>query len=84
MNAIARFHLIATVTFLPALEALAQRAPCDIRNAAVVLPASTPYGEATAIRNIGWSKNEFSHRLSLRPNTLADQTGFGRHLVVFG
>jgi acetyl esterase/lipase len=52
MNTIARFRLVVAVTILPALGSLAQTAPSDKTNATEVLPISSPYGEATVIRNI--------------------------------
>jgi acetyl esterase/lipase len=75
MNTIARFRLVVAVIILPALASLAQPAPSDITNAAVVLPASSPYGEATAIRNIPYvahptSRQNFDLYL---PRNSADQ-----------
>jgi acetyl esterase/lipase len=52
MNRIARFRLVMAVTILPALVSLAQTAPSVKTNVTQVLPISSPYGEATAIRNI--------------------------------
>jgi acetyl esterase/lipase len=52
MNTIARFRLVLAVTILPALGSLAQTAPSNKTNATEVLPISSPYGEATVMRNI--------------------------------
>jgi uncharacterized protein (TIGR03067 family) len=52
MNKITFFRLLVAVTFLPVFEALAQTASTNVPSAAEVLPASSPYGEATIITNI--------------------------------
>ncbi len=45
-------QLIAVVAFLPAFGSFAQPVASDVQVAAHVLPASSPYGEATAVTNI--------------------------------
>jgi acetyl esterase/lipase len=52
MNTIIFLRLIMAVTLLPPFGSLAQPVPSDVPGAAEILPASSPYGEATAIRNI--------------------------------
>ena len=48
----AKFCLIAVVANLPAFGSFAQPASPDVQGAAQVLPASSPYGEATVVTNI--------------------------------
>jgi acetyl esterase/lipase len=52
MNTIVFFRLIMAVTFLTAFGSLAQPVTSNGSSATELLPASSPYGEATAIRNI--------------------------------
>ena len=52
MKTIAFLRLIIAVTFLPAFGSLAQPVSSNVPSAVEVLPASSPYGEATVIRDI--------------------------------
>ena len=51
-NTIAFLRLIIAATFLPAFGSLAQPGPSVVPGVAEVLPASSPYGEATVKKNI--------------------------------
>jgi len=57
MNQIIFLRLLVAVTFLPASGATAQITPTNVPSAAEVLPASSPYGEATIITNIFYATN---------------------------
>jgi uncharacterized protein (TIGR03067 family) len=57
MNQIIFLRLLAAVIFLPASGAFAQTVPTNVPSAAEVLPASSPYGEATIITNIFYATN---------------------------
>jgi uncharacterized protein (TIGR03067 family) len=57
MNQIIFLRLLVAVTFLPASGASAQTVPTSVPSAAEVLPASSPYGEATIITNIFYATN---------------------------
>lgn len=52
MNTVVFLRLIIIVAFLPALELFAQPVTPNFSGSTEILPASSPYGEATAIRNI--------------------------------
>jgi acetyl esterase/lipase len=54
MNIIASLRLIVAVVFWPAFGSFAQPVSSDVPGTAETLPASSPYGEATVIRNIAY------------------------------
>jgi acetyl esterase/lipase len=57
MKTITLFRLLVTASLLTAFGVLAQPASINIPSAAEILPASSPYGAATIIRNISYSTN---------------------------
>src|SRR5271154_3451392 len=54
---IACLRLIAVIAFLPAFGSFAQPAASDVQGVVQVLPASSPYGEATVVTNIPYVTN---------------------------
>jgi acetyl esterase/lipase len=55
MNTIAFLRLLVVVAFLPAFEVFAPVLTSEVPGVAEVLPASSPYGEATIITNIPYT-----------------------------
>ena len=62
MNNIILLRLILAVTFLPVLGSRAQPVASIVPSAAEILPASSPYGEATVIRNIPYVADPTSNQ----------------------
>ncbi len=52
MNPVTLFRVLVALACLPVFEAVAQTASTNTQNIGEILPASSPYGAATIIRNI--------------------------------
>jgi uncharacterized protein (TIGR03067 family) len=61
-NPIAFLQLFLALVFLPAFEAFTQTVSTNVPGAAEVLPASSPYGEATIMRNIPYAAQPTSQQ----------------------
>jgi acetyl esterase/lipase len=62
MNSVTFPRLLLALVLLPAFEIFAQTVPANPSGATQVLPASSPYGEATIIRNIPYAAQPTSQQ----------------------